>query len=165
MAESWVVNASPLIVLAKAGLVDFLPRLCETLVIPSGVAGEIGRGSSADPAKSWLQVHAAKYVQICGPVSPEIMGWDLGRGESEVLQWALSHRGVEAVLDDRAARQCARTLDIPVRGTLGVLLKARQRGLIDTIKPALDRLVAAGFYIHPSVLAKAISLAECDSKS
>jgi predicted nucleic acid-binding protein len=162
VAEHWVVNASPLIVLAKAGLVDLLPRLCETMVIPFGVAEEVGRGSPDDPAKLWLKLQGGEFLREVGHVSSEVRGWDLGKGESEVLQWALVHPGVEAILDDRAARQCARTLDLPVRGTLGVLLKARKRGLIPGLASVLDQLGAVGFYIHPSIRTKALSLADTD---
>jgi len=54
----------------------------------------------------------------------------LGAGESEVLTWARQNPGYEAILDDRAARNCAITLQIPVRGTLGVALLAKREGLI-----------------------------------
>jgi predicted nucleic acid-binding protein len=39
--NSWVVNASPLILLAKVGRIDLLLDLTEKLVVPAAVAGEI----------------------------------------------------------------------------------------------------------------------------
>ena len=54
MSNSWVVNASPLILLAKVGQIGLLPKLAESLVVPSSVAQEIRQGPAYDPAKAWL---------------------------------------------------------------------------------------------------------------
>jgi hypothetical protein len=44
--------------------------------------------------------------------APTIAAWDLGGGEQAVLNWGFHHRDHEAILDDRAARKCARILGI-----------------------------------------------------
>ena len=41
MADRWIINASPVILLAKAEVIEFLPSLCDDLVIPAGVVGEV----------------------------------------------------------------------------------------------------------------------------
>ena len=41
MGDRWVINASPVILLAKAEVIEFLPSLCDDLVIPAGVVGEV----------------------------------------------------------------------------------------------------------------------------
>ena len=64
------------------------------------------------------------------PIPELIQAWDLGKGESSVLAWAYSHSGTEAILDDLLARRCAATLDIPIRGTLGLVLTAKKHGRI-----------------------------------
>ncbi|HYW83217.1 MAG TPA: DUF3368 domain-containing protein, partial [Spirochaetia bacterium] len=58
------------------------------------------------------------------------MEWGLGPGETAVLGVALERAHCTAVLDDASARACARAFDIPLIGTLGVVLRARQRGVI-----------------------------------
>jgi len=83
----------------------------------------------------------------------------LGPGESEVLTWARHNPGYEAILDDRAARDCAITLGIPVRGTLGVVLLAKREGLIPYVRPVFDELLDAGLRTAPSVLDMALGLA------
>ena len=47
-AERWVVNASPVILLGKAGIIHLLPQLCAELVVPEGVLAEVAEGQSAD---------------------------------------------------------------------------------------------------------------------
>jgi predicted nucleic acid-binding protein len=62
------------------------------------------------------------------------------------------------VLDDRAARNCAAALHIPVRGTLGIILLAKREGLIPHAKPVFDELLQAGLRIDPLTLAAALKL-------
>jgi predicted nucleic acid-binding protein len=119
MAEIWVVNASPLISLDRSGSLDLLPRLGRELVIPAGVLAEIARGPSPI-APVQVGAHRAVSVPIIHPV---VAAWDLGTGESEVLSWAASNVGSTAVLDDRAARRCAATLNVPTRGTLYIVIE------------------------------------------
>jgi len=89
-----------------------------------------------------------------------IVGWDLGAGETAVLTWARQHPEYEAILDDRAARDCATTLRIPVRGTLGVILTAKRAGLVQQVKPLFNALIDAGLRISPEVLYMALHLAK-----
>jgi predicted nucleic acid-binding protein len=63
------------------------------------------------------------------------------------------------VLDDLAARNCAKVFDIPVIGTLGILLKAKIAGLIPTLRPEIDNLVACGSMLSPRIIAEALELA------
>lgn len=158
MKNSWVVNASPLILLAKVGRVHFLLDLTETLVIPASVATEIEAGSASDPAVLWLRSEGASWVQTDLPVEPAIAAWDLGNGETAVLNWASQRPGFEAILDDRAARKCALMQRLPYRGTLGVILAAKKQGLIPAAKPICDQVVQAGLLIDQTVLQGALSL-------
>ena len=54
MAERWVANASPVILLAKAEVIRLLPQLCNQLVIPAGVVGEVQNVRMTDAASDWL---------------------------------------------------------------------------------------------------------------
>jgi predicted nucleic acid-binding protein len=128
MAETAVVNASPLICLSRAGLVDLLRQAAQTTIVPAAVAREIlARGPSDVTAatlasSTWLK-------QVDDPaIPPGILAWDLGDGESSVLAWALAHPGTRAVIDDLEGRRCAESLGIPLRGTVGLVLRARRRG-------------------------------------
>ncbi|HID56261.1 TPA: DUF3368 domain-containing protein [Candidatus Poribacteria bacterium] len=61
-------------------------------------------------------------------------------------------------IDDLAARRCASTLGIPVRGTLGLVLIAKQRGLIPAAKPIVEQLLSNGMYLSRKVINKALAL-------
>jgi predicted nucleic acid-binding protein len=145
-----VVNASPLIVLSKAGLMDLILGLATELIIPEPVAHEVSQAKDpADPAKSWLMKEGG-LVKLSAPATPFLAAWDLGTGETSVISLVQTLPGSIAVLDDLAARRCAQALGIPVIGTLAIILAAKQRGALTAVKPALDAVVAAGLFISPA---------------
>jgi len=154
MREHWVLNASPLIVLARAGLEDLLLKLPELVVVPQAVETEIQAGPAGDPARRALT--AGKFSIIDAPLREEILTWDLGRGETAVLSYALSNPGWIAILDDRAARTCARSYSIPYKGTLAVVILAKQEGEIDSAANVMRSLQAAGLRLDDAVIRQAL---------
>lgn len=158
MAEACVVNASPLIFLARGGHLDLLKIFGGTVSVPQAVADEIGRRGAADPAAralaetQWLDVVANESVP------QQVLAWALGPGESSVLAVAHARRGSRAVIDDLAGRRCAVALGMPVAGTLGIVLRARREGLIPAARPVLEDLVAGGMYLSRDVLDRGLAL-------
>jgi predicted nucleic acid-binding protein len=159
VSRYWAVNASPLIVLAKIGRVDLLAALCDVLVIPAGTTEEVLRGDEQDPAARWIRDEGHRFIVQDAPSTPEVSAWDLGQGETAVLSWVHQHPGYEALLDDRAARNCAAALGIPVRGTLGILLLAKKDGLIEQVAPVMQAVIAAGLQVHPNLHTDVLRLA------
>jgi predicted nucleic acid-binding protein len=158
VAERPVVNASPLIFLARGGMLDFLRLAGDEVVVPQAVADEVQRREMADVTAQALRQTAWLVTVATPPVPPLIQAWDLGAGESAVLSWAYAAPGTEAIVDDLAARRCAAALGIPVRGTLGLVLTAKQRGLIPLARPVLEQLRQAGMYLSDGVLNQALAL-------
>ena len=159
MGRRWVVNASPVIVLGKLGQLRLLTQLTDELVIPAGVATEIAAGPVDDAGATWIE--SVKNDLVHGPVDvdPVVAAWELGMGESEVISYARQHKDYDVVIDDAAARNCARSVGLRIRGTLGVIVLARQEGLLDAAGPLLRQMPAAGLHIHPRLLAEAMRLA------
>jgi predicted nucleic acid-binding protein len=160
VAERPAVNASPLIFLAHAGLLDLLQLLSAQVVVPEEVATEIGRRGTDDPTARAIVDTDWLMVTQTSPVPPQIQTWGLGAGESSVLAWAHAHPDTEAIIDDLAARRCAAALGIPVRGTLGLVLVAKQRGRIPSARPVLVQLRQGGMYLSDRVLNQALLLVE-----
>ncbi len=158
MAERPVINASPLIFLSKAGLLSLLKIVGEELVVPKAVASEIQRRGQNDPTVQALATTTWLVITET-PIIPDlIQSWDLGPGESAVLAWAYAHPGAEVIVDDLAARRCAASLNVPVRGTLGLVLTAKQRGTISSARPVLEQLRQSGMYLSDRVLNQALTL-------
>jgi predicted nucleic acid-binding protein len=87
-----------------------------------------------------------------------IQNWDLGAGESAVLTWGYVNPGTEVIVDDLAARRCAAALGIPVRGTLGLVLTAKQQGILPAARPVLEQLRLSGMYLSDRVMNQALVL-------
>jgi len=81
-----------------------------------------------------------------------ILPWDLGQGETAVLSYALAHPKWVAVLDDGAARRCARSLSLLITGTLAVVLLAKQYGLIASAAQVLHDLRSADFRLDDKTI-------------
>lgn len=156
MAEIAAVNASPLIFLVRGGHLDLLRIFFQELYVPRQVADEImARGDHDATAQAllktgWLHVTAVESI----PASVE--SWGLGEGESAVVALALSKDKCEAVLDDLAGRKCAASVGVPVRGTLGLVLLAKKRGIIPAARPVLEDLLRGGMYLSRHVLDRAL---------
>lgn len=157
VAEPAVVNASPLIFLSRAGLIDLLQVVTAEVIVPEAVAYEIGVRGGSDPAAQAVADTSWLVVTQTPSVPPQIQAWGLGLGESAVLAWAYTHEGCEAIMDDLAGRRCAAAFDIPVRGTLGLVLIAKQRGHIPAARKLLYQLRQAGMYLSDRVLNEALA--------
>ena len=154
MSERWVLDASPLIVLARAGYEDLLLKLPDQVVIPQAVEAEIQAGPAGDPARQALS--SGKFSIVAAPLREEILTWDLGRGETAVLSYALSNSGWIAILDDRVARTCARSYSIPYKGTLAVVILAKKEGEIDSAAKVMCSLQAFGLRLDEAVVRQAL---------
>ena len=69
-----------------------------------------------------------------------------------MLSFALFEPGCTAIPDDLAARKCARSFDIALKGTLAVVILAKQRGMIPSAAQVLRALQAAGLRLHSRVI-------------
>jgi len=151
-----VVNASPLIVLSRAGRLELLRSVGGRIVVPEAVAEEVSAHS--DDAARALESHAWLERVPAVPVPSSIATWDLGAGESAVLAWAVAHLGALVVLDDYAARTCAEVLRLPLIGTLGLALRAKVNGEIPAARPLVEELRRAGLYLSDQLIRDALSL-------
>jgi predicted nucleic acid-binding protein len=157
VADRAIVNASPLIFLSRAGHLDLLRIFASEVWVPEPVAGEIRQRGPGDITARMLDTTHWLSGVPAPSVPRSIADWRLGAGESSVLALALEHPGTDAIIDDLAARRCAATLSIPLRGTLGIVLVAKQRGAIRLARPVIQSMVSAGLYLSQKVLDAALS--------
>ncbi|MCS7030138.1 MAG: DUF3368 domain-containing protein [Gloeomargarita sp. SKYG116] len=145
-----MVDASPLILLFKSGQADLLPRLFEEIVIPQAVYEEVTVMEKDVvaiqlPTVTW-------YKQIVVPAEPQIISWELGAGESAVLSFALTHADYYVMIDDAAARRCAKALGIRTLGTVGAFILAKRRGLIESVGERLELVQKAGIWLSDELI-------------
>jgi predicted nucleic acid-binding protein len=152
MSDNFILNASPIILLGKADLLKTISPLAKSWIVPKGVVREVEKKRSIEPYLSGLSYNSQVIQESSSTTHPLIAAWDLGQGESEVLTLALEKDGACAVLDDLQARKCAALFDIPLIGSIGLIILAKRKGLIDLAKPKIERLKAAGLHIDNTML-------------
>jgi predicted nucleic acid-binding protein len=159
VADRWVINASPVILLAKAEVIQFIPKLCDELVVPAGVVAEIQHARISDAGKQWLDADGREFIRPSPLIEPALVTWRGGAGEAEVISWAMQNPGFTAVLDDRRARALAQRNGVGVLGSLRVIVIAKLRGFIPEARPALEKLRGVGAYVSDELIDRAIVLA------
>jgi len=143
-----ICNTSPLQYLYQLGMLHVFQALAGRIIVPPAVVHELAVGraqgvSLPDPTVlEWITVRPPASTAVL----PLVM--DLGPGETEVLALALESTDAIVILDDALARQMATALAIRFRGSLGLLLDAKQAGLVSAIAPLLDQLQALGFHLN-----------------
>jgi hypothetical protein len=84
---------------------------------------------------------------------------DLDRGEAEAIALALELDADLLIVDERLARRYAQHLDLQITGTLGILLKAKERGLVTEIRPLIHLLRSNRIRLSEDVVQRALELA------
>ena len=138
-----VSNTSPLVALNHVGELDLLRGVFgSVIVIPPAVQQELGSRS----LPKWISVRVLEER-----TAVRIVQASLGAGESEAIALAVEIGADLILLDDKAARRLAASVGLSVIGTLGVLLRAKEVGLIPSIASKIEALRSLPFRIAPSL--------------
>lgn len=156
-----VSNTSPLTNLAAIDQFGLLRDLFGEIHLARGVWRELNAGGIAHPGSpevanaSWVQRHDV-------PDSPLVrtLHRDLDPGESETLALAVQLKASLVLLDEREARHSAERLGLRPFGVVGILLRAKQLGMLDAVRPQLTALrERAGFYLSNRLVNEALRAA------
>jgi predicted nucleic acid-binding protein len=147
-----ISDASPLRYLVLIGHADVLPALYTDVLIPEAVATELRQPATPEPVRRWI-TDAPSWLQIVSLATPisTVPLADLDRGEREAILLALELKADLVLMDDRDGVDEARRVGLVVTGTLGVLDRAAERGLIE-LAPAIASLRETNFRIDPLLL-------------
>ena len=126
-----IVNSTPIIALSLINQLDLLNQLFNEVIIPWAVyqeiviAGDNKPGAKELKNANWIQV---QEVASSSPLEPLLLGLD--RGELEVILLAISIKLDWVIIDEKLARRVAKTMKLPVKGTLGILLVGFDMGYL-----------------------------------
>lgn len=150
---NWVVDTSPLIFLAKLDHLDLLRKGADTVYIPRAVLQEVR--AKPDAATQVIE-RACQTWLLVRPIDDrrtvDIIQADLDLGEAEVIALAREVGADRVVLDDLDARRFARRLGLEMVGTVGLLLAARLRGELPSLRQEIERLETLGLRVAPSLV-------------
>jgi predicted nucleic acid-binding protein len=154
-----VSDSSPLISLSAIGRFELLHQIYDEVYIPPAVWQETavdgaGRaGASALAQSPWVVLQPLLEPGLAQSRFPM-----LDAGEAEAIALALSrYPGLTVILDDLRARRIAERADLSVTGTAGVIVLAKQLGLIHSAASVLGELVSAGHYLGKRALQELLS--------
>lgn len=151
LIEKVVVNSSPLIVLFRSGFSHLLPNLFSNIIVPEQVYNEVIVTGKVDtvtnelPKSNWVELTAID-------INLSVASWNLGLGESAVFSIAIQDSAYTAVVDDLAARRCAKVFGIRTIGTGGLLILAKQKGIIQSVRKPIEKLRQSGLYLSEEVV-------------
>jgi predicted nucleic acid-binding protein len=146
-----IADTTPLNYLVLIDQVEILPQLYGRVLIPPAVWEEFQRPETPEAVRAWVgQPPAWLEIRPVGK-KPDPAVQNLGAGEREAIALAEELHADRLIMDDRTARRVATERNLIVIGTLGVLVEAVKRGLID-FSDAMARLQQTSFYVSPEVL-------------
>lgn len=149
-----VSDAGPLIALGRLDLIGVLGALFSQVLVPDEVVREcLARPGNPDTARIH-QALAQGQLVACSVAQPMLAG--LGAGESAAIGHARVI-GAAVLIDELAGRQRALAMGLRVTGTLGVLVRARKRGLIGPVGPLVASLRASGQRLSQALVLQALA--------
>ncbi|MCP4130010.1 MAG: DUF3368 domain-containing protein [bacterium] len=159
MPDVVIINTSPLFYLHRTGLLHLLEKLYSEITIPGAVVSELYEGGKKGDDVPLIENYEWIRVEnIAIPSFIQIIP-DLGKGEAEVIALGIDNANPLLVLDDALARKIAMLNNFTITGTVGILLKAKEKNYIPEIKPVLEELKKCGFYITEKLVADILKIA------
>jgi len=154
-----VVNTTPIISLALINQLGLLKHLYGQVLTPPAVQAEVLAGGTRGIGQEQLQQATWIRLQpLQDPRRADLLS-DLDRGEAEVIALAPEIQADLVIIDERLGRKHAKRLGLALTGTLGVLLRAKERQLISEAKPFIEQLQQGGIRLGDTIIAEALKLA------
>ena len=152
------VNSTPLVAFWSIARLDILQSLFGEILIPPAVREEF---LSAEKESRRKVLRDEAWIHVIDLENPNRVGAFAGLdvGEAQVLALAEEQAAALVLIDERKARRYAERLGLPLSGTLGVLLLAKEEGIIPAIAPLLKGIQAAGLYLHSELIERVLHIA------
>lgn len=136
-----ISDASCLIALDNIDELSVLANLYGQVVTTQTIAEEFGK-----VLPDWIQIqNPADLLLVKG------LEASLDAGEASAIALAIEVQECTIILDDLAARKFAAQLQLEITGTLGVLIKAKNQGIISSLRPIIQKLKGVSFRISEKV--------------
>ncbi len=150
MLKPIISDTSCFIILTNIGELDLLHKVYGQVVTTPDIATEFG-----EILPEWVEIVAVKdkYKQ-------QLLEMQIDKGESSAIALALEMLNSTVILDDYKARKIAEQLGISFTGTIGVIIKAKLKGIIPSIKPLLEKIKQTNFRLSADIELQALKEAK-----
>jgi len=154
-----ISNTTPILSLLKINKLEILKELYGQIIIPNAVYQEIEEGKHKEfytnlKEIDWIVINSIKDQ------NSRAYFVDLDDGEAEVLILAKELNADLVILDEILGRRYAKVLEFNLTGTLGVLLKAKEKGIVSSLKNLLHELTEKGTWLNPKLITKVLEISK-----
>lgn len=153
MPKTIISDTSCFIILTNIGELELLHKLYGEIVTTPEIATEYG-----EALPEWIEVLTVKdkYRQM-------LLEMQIDKGESSAIALALETKDCTIILDDYKARKIAAQLNLNYTGTIGVIIKAKLKRIIPSIKPLLKKIKQTDFRLSDQL--ELLALKEANEKA
>ena len=146
MPKTIISDTSCFIILTNIGELELLHKVYGQVLTTIDIATEYG-----EPLPDWVEIATVtdKYTQ-------QLLEMQIDKGESSAIALALETPDSTVILDDYKARKIAQQLGLTYTGTMGVIIKAKLKGIISSIKPLLEKIKQTDFRLSPEIELQAL---------
>jgi predicted nucleic acid-binding protein len=146
MTKTIISDTSCLIILTNINEIDLLRRVYEQIVTTKEVAEEYGQ-----MLPEWIEIKSST-----DQFRQRILALQIDRGEASAIALAIETPHSVVIIDDYKARKVAERLGIEIIGTIGIIIKAKRQGIIESIKPFLKKIKQTDFRISEEIEKRAL---------
>jgi predicted nucleic acid-binding protein len=137
-----ISDTSVLILFQKINKIDLLQGIYSEVITTPEVAEEYG-----EVLPDWIIIQSVSDRKY-----QEFLEIQIDKGEASAIALAKDYTEVLLLLDDLKARKLATQLNMKYTGTLGIINRAKQLGLIERIKPLIDEILNTDFRISEKII-------------
>jgi predicted nucleic acid-binding protein len=145
-----IADTSCFILLDKINEFDLLQKIFGSVSTTEEIAAEFNK-----PLPDWIKIQSVANQRYS-----QLLEIEVDKGEASAIALALEEKDPLLILDDAKARKLAASLNLDFTGTLGVLLKAKQLGVISGIKPLLEKIQQTNFRFSERILSDILKEAD-----
>lgn len=146
MPNTIISDTSCLIILSKVDEIKILRKLYQHIITTPEISQEYGK-----ELPSWISIVSASDKQ-----KQLLLETQIDKGEASAIALALEIKNSTLIIDDYKARKIAERLGITYTGTIGVIIKAKLRGIIPSVKPILNKIYQTDFRLSEDIIINAL---------
>ncbi|MCH8318192.1 MAG: DUF3368 domain-containing protein [Bacteroidetes bacterium] len=152
-----ILDTTPILTLLKISKFSLLKDIYEKIIIPEGVYQEIEIGKNKEYYINLAELEWVKIEKIKNNQAIKYLA-GLDKGEAEVIILAEEINADIVVIDEKIGREYAKRNNLNLTGTLGILIKAKNKRLIKAIKPLIDEMQNKGVWLNDKLIISVLKI-------